>query len=115
MQAIVTGANGFVGRALRAALGVEVRALSFSAADWEQALASAPLGGSTIFHLAARAHEPRDRNTAAFELDNAGKTRRLAQAAVRARARRIVFLSTLKVQGEETAERPMRPDDAPRP
>ena len=54
MQAIVTGASGFVGRALRAALPTGSHALSFGSADWERALRSAPLAGATIFHLAAR-------------------------------------------------------------
>jgi nucleoside-diphosphate-sugar epimerase len=115
MRAIVTGAKGFVGRALCAALGPDVLALSLSGTDWEPALAAAPLEGATIFHLAARVHDLHDHDDDAFERDNGQKTRRLAQAAARARTRRIVFLSTLKVLGEESGARPLRPDDPPRP
>jgi nucleoside-diphosphate-sugar epimerase len=115
MQAIVTGASGFVGRALCAALPAGSHALSFGSADWERALRSAPLAGATVFHLAARVHDPRDRDEAAFERDNVGKARALAEEAVRQGARRIVVLSTIKVNGEETRERPFAPGDVPAP
>ena len=114
-HAIVTGASGFVGRALCALLPPAHGTLSFGAPDWERRLASAPLEGATVFHLAARAHDPGDRDEAAFDRDNAGKSRRLAQQAASRGARRIVFLSTVKVLGEETAERPFGPDDPPAP
>jgi nucleoside-diphosphate-sugar epimerase len=115
MQAIVTGASGFVGRALCAALPPGHHALSFGSADWERALRSAPLAGATIFHLAARVHDPRDRDESAFERDNVVKARALAEEAARQRARRIVVLSTIKVNGEETRARAFMPGDVPAP
>ena len=115
MQAIVTGASGFVGRVLCATLPTTSHALSFGSVDWEHALRSAPLKGATIFHLAARVHDPGDRDEAAFERDNVGKARALAEEAARQGARRIVVLSTVKVNGEETRERPFRPGDIPAP
>lgn len=115
MRAIVTGSSGFVGSALRAALGPGCVALRLGARDWAHGLEQAPLEGAVVFHLAARVHDPRDRDEAAFRHDNAEKTRQLALAAARRGARRIVFLSTLKVHGEETRGRPFGPDDAPAP
>jgi nucleoside-diphosphate-sugar epimerase len=60
-------------------------------------------------------HRPGDRDEAAYVQDNAGKTAALAEAAAGAGARRLVFLSSVKVNGEETRARPFRPDDAPDP
>ena len=115
MQAIVTGSSGFVGRVLRAALPDTHLSLSLGAADWEASVAKAPLAGATIFHLAARVHEMGASDPAAFDRDNVEKTRRLAEEAVRQRARRLVFMSTVKVHGEETRARPFAPGDAPQP
>ena len=115
MQAIVTGASGFVGRVLCAALPGSHRTLSLGSAGWEQAIAAEPLAGATIFHLAARVHELDSGDAAGFDRDNVDKTRRLAEEAVRQRARRIVFMSTVKVHGEETSVRPFAPGDAPEP
>ena len=115
MQAIVTGASGFVGQVLRAALPETHRTLSLGTADWERSIEGVSLAGATIFHLAARVHELGGRDAAAYERDNVEKTRRLAERAVQQRARRIVFMSTIKVQGEETRGRRMDPGDAPDP
>lgn len=115
MQAIVTGASGFVGKTLCAMLPAGYGRLAFGAPDWEDALRSAPLAGATVFHLAARVHPARDGDEAAYERDNVAKARALAEAAARAGARRIVVLSTVKVHGEQTHERPFAPGDVPAP
>jgi nucleoside-diphosphate-sugar epimerase len=115
MHAIVTGAGGFVGRALGAALGSGYVQLAMGSPDWDARLRAARLEGATIFHLAARVHRHGDADEAAFDRDNAGKTRSLAQEAVRQRARRIVFMSTIKVHGEETRGRPFSHGDVPAP
>ena len=106
---IVTGASGFVGRSLVAQLDRSVSALHFSEANWREQLAGADFSGATVFHLAARVHGTRSEGT--FEFDNAVKTRELAQAAARGGARRFVFASTVKVHGEESADRPLRATD----
>jgi nucleoside-diphosphate-sugar epimerase len=90
-----------------------VDTVSFGAADWSARLDAGRLADATIFHLAARVHGAG--GDAAYTNDNVGKTRRLAEAAVRARARRIVFLSTIKVFGEESPDRPFTVDDTPAP
>jgi len=112
-RVVITGAGGFIGRALVPLLATPIQALSFAAPDWRDRMGAADLRGATILHLAARAHGAADE--ASFVRDNVDKTRALAQAAVAAGARRLVFLSTIKVHGEETRERPFAPSDAPAP
>jgi nucleoside-diphosphate-sugar epimerase len=130
---LVTGANGFVGRALCSALAaaghglrMAVRApqpgLSGAVAvgdigpttDWRAALD----GVDSVVHLAARTHVRRE--TAADPLPeyrriNVGGTEHLARSAAAQGVRRLVFLSSVKVNGESTAERSFTEDDAPRP
>jgi nucleoside-diphosphate-sugar epimerase len=121
---LVTGASGFVGRALCAALvgrGLPVRAAvrdtsegalldgcecarigGLSAdTDWSPALA----GVSTVIHLAARVHVMKGRAAdplAAFRTANVAGTERLARQAAECGARRLVFVSSIKVNGEAT-------------
>lgn len=114
-RVVVTGAAGFVGRALRSNLAASIEALSLGPPDWRRRLAAAGLEGATIFHLAARVHATDRGDEAAFLEDNEGKTRELAAAAAREGAKRIVFLSSIKIYGEESPGRPLREDDLPAP
>ncbi len=114
---LVTGATGFIGSALLAALqGRAVRrALRQPAADalpgdtvvgdigpdtdWSAALA----GVDCVVHLAARTHvmnEDAADPLAAYRRINVEATRNLAQQAAAAGVRRFVFLSSVKVNGE---------------
>jgi nucleoside-diphosphate-sugar epimerase len=139
-KVLVTGANGFIGRALVAALvrdGVEVRAAlrrrsavgsnDFDArvsvhvvgdigpiADWTAALD----GVQTLAHLAARVHVMREKvpdPLAEFRHVNTLGTIRLASMAAQAGVRRLVYVSTIKVNGETTVSEPFHEDDSPRP
>ncbi len=116
----VTGANGFVGRVLCDQLLSQrfgVRRLIRSASgshgtvtqigdinpktDWSTALD----GISTVIHCAARAHVMNDCATdslAAYRSVNVGGTRRLAEQAVACGVKRLVYLSSVKVNGDKT-------------
>ncbi len=110
---LVTGAGGFVGAAFVAKAGTHAR-LSMGSPGWRESAAAADFRGATVVHLAARVHDPRG-NDAEFDLDNAEKTRVLAEAAAAGGAVRFVFASTVKVHGEETGATPFRADSPPAP
>jgi hypothetical protein len=73
-RAVATGASGFVGRALARALP-QLRAMRLGGADWAAAIAGTDLREATIFHLAARVHEPPGSGEALYEHDNASRKR----------------------------------------
>jgi len=136
---VVTGAGGFIGRALIAHFRETRRPFRAAVRRWTEAtpspdefrivrdlataadaeLAGLLEGASAVVHLAARAHVMRETladPAAAYRAGNVVATVRLAQAAVRAGASRFVFTSTVKVNGESTAPgRPFHPDDPPAP
>lgn len=129
----VTGAGGFVGRALceslvqrgyavqggvrdgRAPLpdGVRVGAMGdlAASADWRPLLA----GMDSVVHLAAQVHRPDQATLETCRRINVEATRRLAEQAVEAGVRRFVFLSTVKVLGEESPARSFNDGDRPAP
>ncbi len=123
---LVTGATGFVGHFLcgrllaqdfnvrgtllasesRASLaaGVEPVTVEPLGADtpWSHALS----GVDTIIHLAARVHimdDPSADPLTEFRRVNVEGTAQLAREAAKAGVRRLVFISSIKVNGEETA------------
>lgn len=128
---LVTGATGFLGRAVvehligrgravRAAVrqdagpgAVAVGDLS-GATDWSAAL----IGVDTVVHCAARAHvlnETSDNPLAQFRAVNTEATVALARQAAAAGVRRFVFISSIGVNGAETHGAPFRHDDPPHP
>lgn len=111
---MVSGAGGFVGSALVAHLEVTQSRLRMGAADWMEQLESTDFRGATVFHLAARVHADDD-DDPSFLRDNVDKTLAFALAAKRGGARRFVFLSSVKVNGEESPGRPFTRADAPAP
>ena len=134
---LVTGANGFVGSALCRALagkGYSVRAAVRSdchgrsieniqrlalgeingRTEWNNALS----GVNCVIHLAARTHTADASDAAALALYrqvNVEATRRLAETAARCGTKRIVFVSSIKVNGESTTTHPYSERDAPCP
>ena len=131
---LVTGAGGFVGHALGAAL--DARQIDWIAAtrrhdpalagrqvvvgdiDADTAWRDALQGIDCVIHLAARTHVLRDDHhdpLAAYRRINRDGTRRLAEAAAEAGVRRFVFLSSIKVNGESTLNHPYTAADTPAP
>jgi nucleoside-diphosphate-sugar epimerase len=114
VPAIVTGASGFVGRQLVATLAGNAFPVALGEEGWRERIAAAPWRKATVYHLAARVHQDKvDEKT--YEEDNVGKTIALAEAAAAGGAGRLVFLSTIKVHGEETIDRPFSLTDTPAP
>jgi nucleoside-diphosphate-sugar epimerase len=82
--------------------------------DWQSALSDVDV----VFHLAARVHIMNEspNGGAEFERVNVDATRRLAEDAARYGVRRVVFLSSIKVNGEATVPgRPFTESDVPAP
>ncbi len=139
MRVLVTGATGFVGRALcqdLAQRGWQLRAAVRNEArnqarllngcepcivgdigpdtDWTAALE----GVEAVAHLAARVHVMRERvrdPLAAFREINVEGTLQLARAAARAGVGRFVFLSSVKVLGERSSNGPLTDASPPNP
>lgn len=123
MSILVTGANGFVGKALisdllqsqyevvgvlRSQDGVATDIKMFavgditSATDWSVALNAVEV----VVHLAARVHvmrEVADDPLTEFRHVNVAATEHLARSAAAAGVRRFVYVSSIKVNGEETS------------
>lgn len=134
-RVLVTGATGFVGRVVceqlaqcgytvRAALradssmqgGVAERSIVgdlCGATDWSGALDQVEL----IVHAAGIAHLPpgAGADDERYLQVNAHATRQLAEAAGRAGVRRLVFLSSIKANGERTGQRSFMASDPPDP
>src|SRR5688572_21534574 len=141
MRVLVTGADGFIGRRLCSML--EARELDYRPAirsasnrltgatvqmpaeigcigpttDWKDALS----GVTTVVHLAARVHTRNDHPADClpeFRRVNVAGTERLARMSAQAGVRRLVYISTIKVHGDATADSPfteaapIRPQDA---
>jgi UDP-glucose 4-epimerase len=81
--------------------------------EWRPALASV----DTVIHLAARAHvlHDTDEASALYEETNALGTLCLAKTAAESGVRRFIYLSSVKVNGEETSNRAYTAADEPCP
>jgi len=134
---LVTGANGFVGRALSRVLlgaghtvtGLVRRGghLEPGVTEWVEPSADfaameagwpASLAADCVVHLAARVHVMREVSAdpeAAFHATNVEGALRVARAASQRGVRRIVFVSSIKAVAEADNGRPLTEDDAPAP
>jgi UDP-glucose 4-epimerase len=139
-RVVVTGASGFVGRALLSKLlatpGLQpvaaqrgpaliipgrthetVRVADLSGdTDWTAALT----GADAVIHAAGRAHimrEPSPESALdAYRVANVAATASLARQSAAMKVRRFIFISSIKVNGESTDDRPpFTASDTPRP
>lgn len=136
MKILVTGATGFVGRALLKQLLVRKSYLltvalrsdkPFSSCnthvveeldkhtDWSTALTNQQV----VIHAAARAHIMNDEvgdPLQEYRRVNVDGTLNLARQAAAAGVNRFIFISSIKVNGEQTLlSQPFTPDDTPAP
>lgn len=138
MRVLVTGANGFVGRALIEHLGressVRLRVVTRRAfvgapagaepivldepwerADWRNAMTDVDV----VVHLAARVHQAKADSRGAYPLyrsANVDAAKNIARHAAKAGVGRLVFASSIKVNGEcSQPGRPFAADDPPNP
>lgn len=131
IKTLVTGAGGFVGSAVCSEMksrgmdhvpAVRTGRNEFhrvvgdidAKTDWRNALS----GCDTVLHIAARVHQMNDKASDSMSLYrsvNVDGTINLARQAEAAGVQRFVFVSSVKVNGETSVEKPFSTDDFPAP
>jgi nucleoside-diphosphate-sugar epimerase len=135
--AIVTGASGYLGRALSSELVArewDVRCCSRSAShgsdnhqstdglswfrdDPENQITDASLfeNVDTVFHLAGLAHQHHSITADAYARANVQYTRSVATRAAQAGVRHFVFMSSVAAVADRTTDSPITPESEPAP
>lgn len=128
MRIAVTGANGFIGQQLcpylqeqlkadvitltRTPSSIGNKALSFSASD--EQLISDLSQIDCLIHLAAKAHS--NATAAELERNNVVLSERVAKLVIEAKISRVIYISSIKVNGDSTQGRsPFTADETPLP
>ena len=134
---LITGALGFVGRALITRLRADGHRLSGTTRDAARRAGAQEIplhlvppfdgdvdfsrivaGADMVIHLAARVHVMKERASdplTLFRQANRDGTRALAQASAEAGVKRFIFVSTVKVLGEVSSQGPLTDTTAPAP
>ncbi len=137
MRVLVTGANGFIGRATVSRLAQEndisLRILTRNPHAWNgpgEVIVATPdisapaldfgnllYGVDSVLHLAGRTSSGGGDSSdeLAFQLANRRFTTELARAAAAAGSQRFIFASSISVNGERTRDHPFTAADAPAP
>jgi len=136
MNILITGANGFVGSYLAKKLSyvpelkLTLAARVASPAQWGKSFkvnqidsntewSEAVIGCQYVIHTAARAHIMKDEAAdplTEYRRVNVDGTLNLARQAAKAGVRRFIFISSIKVNGEQTSfGRPFTAEDIPAP
>ena len=137
MKVMVTGASGFLGQKLRLVLeeaGFEVvPVFRTRQPDREKGIRNAVFGKiidattdwtnelfdvDVVIHLAARAHVMQDDEAdvlSRFREINVEGTKNLAKQAAHSGVKRLIYLSSIKVNGEETNDQPFSFNQTPNP
>ena len=123
-KVFITGSNGFVGKNLTKALdknGISYVAGNrliygdiISQSSWQTLLQ----GCEVVVHLAARVHVMEETEAdplIAFRKMNVEATLKLAKAAKELGVKRFIYLSSIKVNGEETNDFAYSASDTPKP
>jgi nucleoside-diphosphate-sugar epimerase len=130
MKYLITGGNGFLGRHL--AHYFKTNQLNYVTtvriADGKDQIATGDLfeysnwsdlfkGIDVVVHTAAKAHDMSYSTDLKklYQRTNVDLTLQLAQKAKENGVKKFIFISTIKVNGEFTSDRPFRADDAPNP
>lgn len=123
-KVFITGSTGFVGKHLITEL--KKRNISYVAgtrelygdittqSNWKSIITSCDV----VVHLAARVHVMDETDSdplAAFRKMNVDTTMNLARASKEVGVKRFIFISSVKVNGEETFEVPFSPSMSPSP
>lgn len=133
MKVAITGANGFIGRELTQKLTQEdyqvitltrqplpldktynLVTSNYTTPDFDTKLQ----GVDCIIHLAAKTHsgtKSTAKNLHEYRQTNLINSISLAKAAIRIKTKRFIYLSSIKVNGEETKEQPYSVHDTPQP
>lgn len=128
-QVLVTGANGFLGRSLSEYLNLSgktiigISRVKFNAGYPLQIVGSLANsddlkrclhGVGVVIHTAARVHVMQEKHIdplRGYREVNVGITLNLANEAVAAGVKRFIYLSSIKVNGENTLNEPFTPED----
>jgi nucleoside-diphosphate-sugar epimerase len=121
---LITGAKGFIGGHLLSKLGElneDVQSFSFdefNATANQDEINYLLKGTKIVIHLAARVHVMNDNAAdplAAFQATNLHGSVNLARQAAEAGVRRFIYVSSIKVNGEYTDDKPFTEADKPNP
>jgi len=135
MKILITGQNGFIGKALFDLLERQGQEVIGAVRIEQQAHKNKnifPMGNinsktnwleilpdvDVVIHLANRAHVLNDHEKdplAVFRGVNVEGTAQLARQAVKSGVKRFIFVSSIKVNGEKTDDHPFRAADKPNP